>query len=222
MNKILIILSIIFVCILIVGFCFAGQTNYTEEEIQNINKSISESAQKANVEQVTNENKSEEKNNIDEAENKSAPEISIMYPDKFNDGDTVETDKVRLSFSDDKGIEKATMNGIPVDTGEILINTEGTYNIAVSDADGNKSTLSFTIKFSEKNTTQNSNVNSNTALNSQKKVSTTNNTAKENKNTIKEPTEQDDDKNSTPDSEESNNEPDKEDDSKNSETDELE
>lgn len=169
MKKIIIALSLALVIILFIGFNYIQKSNYDDNEIDEVNRSIKAETDKLNITQKTDksiDNPEDQINDIDE----ESPVIDILYPDKFSDGDTVITTKVQLVFSDNQEVSRVTMNNLSVDVNEVLINTEGTYHIVAYDKAGNEEKLSFTINFPQtKNTsTQKSNSNNTPVDNSTK------------------------------------------------------
>ncbi|MFZ7121500.1 MAG: hypothetical protein ACOWWH_11205 [Eubacteriaceae bacterium] len=176
MKKVIIILSIILICILFIGFNFINKSTYNQNQIEEINNVIKSNMKNItslntdNIDDVSNEiSDQNSENSKDEETNDKPPKIDILYPSSFDDGDTIETKRVQLALSDDSKVVKATMNEISVDTKEIFITTEGTYNISVIDDSGNETTLSFTIIFPKKTTSKNTSNSSNSENNASEK-----------------------------------------------------
>lgn len=141
MSKLVIALSATLTGILLFGYNYQNTPKYAAEEIRKINKDIIssvyslEEARKAKYANAT----------IDESEDKIAPIIEIVYPEEFKHGDTIETDKVELKFSDNVKVVKARMNNLTIPTDTVKITTTGTYNIEIEDEAKNKTRLVFTI-----------------------------------------------------------------------------
>ncbi|WP_303863984.1 hypothetical protein [Alkalibaculum bacchi] len=141
MSKLVIALSATLTGILLFGYNYQNTPKYAAEEISKINKDIIRSVyslEEARRARYTDDT-------IDESEDKIAPVIEIVYPEEFKHGETVETDKVELKFSDNVKVVKARMNNLTIPTDTVRITTTGTYNIEIEDEAKNKTRLVFTI-----------------------------------------------------------------------------
>ena len=141
MSKLVIALSATLTGILLFGYNYQNTPKYAAEEINKINKDMIKSVyslDEARRAKYTNAT-------IDESEDKIAPVIEIVYPEEFKHGETIETDKVELKFSDNVKVVKARMNNLTIPTDTVNITTTGTYNIEIEDEAKNKTRLVFTI-----------------------------------------------------------------------------